>query len=47
MNDGKEKMTAEEVSVGADTRQSPLTTADIIAELGDFCNTDEEESSCQ
>ena len=41
--EAKEKMTAEAVSVAADTKQSPLTTADIIAELGDFCNTDEEE----
>lgn len=43
MNEGKEKMTAEEVSVGADTRQSPLSTADIIADYNGFCNTDEEE----
>ena len=43
VSDGKEKMTAEAVSVAADTKQSPLTTADIIAELGDFCNTGEEE----
>lgn len=41
--EAKEKMTAEAVSVAADTKQSPLTTADIIAELGDFCNTGEEE----
>ncbi|MBO4562046.1 MAG: AAA family ATPase [Clostridia bacterium] len=36
-------MTAEEVSVGADTRQSPISTSDIIADYDDFCNTDEEE----
>ena len=41
--EAKEKMTAEAVSVAADTKQSPLTTTDIIAELVDFCNTDEEE----
>ena len=41
--EAKEKMTAEAVSVAADTKQSPLTTSDIIAELGDFCNTGEEE----
>ncbi len=41
--EAKEKMTAEAVSVAADTKQSPLTTVDIIAELGDFCNTENEE----
>ena len=43
VSDGKEKMTAEEVSVGADTRQSPISTADIIADYNGFCNTEEEE----
>ena len=43
MSEDKEKMTAEEVSVGADTRQSPITTSNIIADYDGFCNTDEEE----
>ena len=43
MNEAKEKMTAEAVSVAADTKQSPLTTADIIADYNGFCNTDEED----
>lgn len=39
----KEKMTAFEVPVGADTKQSPLNTRDIIPDFGDFCNTGDEE----
>ncbi|MBR4634882.1 MAG: AAA family ATPase [Clostridia bacterium] len=36
-------MTARDVSVGANTGQSPLTTVNSIADIGDFFNSDDEE----
>lgn len=43
VNEDKEKMTARDVSVGADTGQSPVSTTNIIADYEDFCNTDEKD----
>lgn len=42
MSAGKEKMTAELTSVGADAKQSPSNTSVIIADCGDFGNSENE-----
>lgn len=42
MSAGKEKMTAELTSVGADAKQSPINTSVIIADCGDFGNSENE-----